>query len=295
MVRLPRHSLPSNTTGLGSNVSLRILIGVFSRAAIGRSFVRQSWGSQLHPSVERLWFIVALPSDTNHTQAAHRTVRAEAATHGDMLLLHGHREAYGSLPHKVLAFYAAATASSLRVRHLLKTDDDVWLSMATVRCILPLLPLTGAYAGYVYRGIQPERRRTSKYSDDIFSQRHAIPSTSSPSEREDGQLAYPPYVDGIGELLSADVAACIVARLHAYDLPSTLADVVTGHAARQLCSVAPCAGHRGGGCLPLPSARERLAWPALPDGEQAIFVRHTDRTVVTEQYRSRLRFRMLMN
>ena len=265
--------------------SCTILFGVFSHRLSRRSFVRQSWGRDIYNSDARfkLWFIVGSPQ--NSSVAA--KVWEERASHRDLLILHGHIEAYSSLPAKSPTFYTAAIHSRLDFRFLFKTDDDVFVSLPAVRQVLPVLPTWKAYVGYVYAGIAPERKPTSKYSDPLFSWHHAIGSVGIPNAS--ATLRYPPYVDGIAELMSRDVAECISSHVAEFEIPSTLADVVTGYAARSLCGVQPCAGFSGG-CLALSPGAQRDAWPLLPDGEEVVLVRHADRSIIVERYRGRLRF-----
>ena len=288
-MRLPRYSLPPSNDTASANLS--ILVGAFSHRPHLRSLARQSWGAALMRPHEVLWFIVSVG---NQSTADRGAVRREAVAHGDMLLVHGRAEAYWSLPYTSLTFYAAA-ARSVSCRLVLKTDDDVYVSVPTLRRLLPLILPTGIYAGYVYGRIRPTRDAQSKYADGIFAPQHAarLPHATQRTAAGESDLMYPPFVDGIGELLSFDVVRCIASRLAQYEVPSTLADVVTGHAASTLCGVQPCGG-RTGGCLPLP-ASERAAWPLLPSGEFTLFVRHTDKAIVVEPYRGRLRFKLVPN
>ena len=271
-----------------------LLVGVFSSKVVGRSFVRQTWGAdrELDAFGACLWFIVGLaPNATESTRQLH----AEQAAHGDLLLIHGHSENYGSLPTKVLSFYRAASQDGpANITHLLKTDDDVYISLPTVRRLLPLLGRRHVYAGYMYGGIAP--LRDGKYRDHIYQRRHMVHAAAARGNHTAATtpVKYPPFVDGIAELMSLDVAKCIGERLPSYSIPSTLADVVTGHAALDLCRVHPCAG-RTQGCLILPT--DAVAdWPALPVGEQVLVARHADRSVVLDRYRGRiLRFMLQPN
>ena len=162
-MRLPlRYSLPLSNDTASANLS--ILVGAFSHRPHLRSFARQSWGAALMRPHEVLWFIVSVG---NQSTADRGAVRREAAAHGDMLLVHGRAEAYWSLPYKSLTFYAAA-ARSVSCRLVLKTDDDVYVSVPTLRRLLPLILPTGIYAGYVYGRIRPTRDAQSKYADGVL-------------------------------------------------------------------------------------------------------------------------------
>lgn len=279
------------------NASCTLLVGVFSAKVAGRAYVRQTWGRDVADDI-CLWFIVGKTAAASNVSSA--ALMDEYAAHGDILLLHGHSESYGSLPWKSLSFYAAAVRSSLRsLTHLLKTDDDVFVNLPAVRRVLPLLERQQCYVGYVYGGIEPDRNRQGKYRDHVYERRHMAQaahgggSGSSSTGTNDTVIRYPPFVDGIGELMSVDVASCIARQLPTYEVPSTLADVVTGHAASALCSVLPCSGRRSG-CLLLPG-HLHAAWPLLPEGEQTLFVRHSDRSIVLDRYRGRLRFLLRSN
>lgn len=277
-----------------------LLIGVFSARLTGRSFVRQTWGasSNLDAFGACLWFIVGVAP--NASESTEKLLQAEQSAMSDLLFVHSHSESYAALPTKALSFYDAASRSGLaNLTHLLKTDDDVYVSLPTVRRILPLLGPRRVYAGYVYGGIMP--RKDGKYRDHIYQRRHMVHASATrgnQSETETGTPApikYPPFVDGIAEFMSLDVARCIAQQLASYSIPSTLADVVTGHASLALCNVHPCAG-RASACIVLPSDAGAADWPTLPVGQQILVARHADRSIVIDRYRGRgLRFMLQQN
>ena len=150
----------------------------------------------------------------------------------------------------------------------------------------------GWYAGVVYNAIRPDIRPKSKYYDAAFSNvtgEEIYPR--APPHSQARRLAHPAahparpaaathvlscasgYVDGIAEFLSSDVASCIAHELHAFTIPSPIADVTTGAAVRR-CRAAPTRRLS----LPLSPAAAGLLVPE----ETLLIARHCDRSVVLE-------------
>ena len=283
-----------------------LLVGLFSTWPASRAFVRQSWARALASDI-RLWFLASVPSTGSPD------IWLERRRHADLLLFDEMREAYSlagvysSLPLKSLTLYDAATRHA-SFAFLLKTDDDVYVNLPGVRAVLALAPRERCYAGYVYRNIHPDRRHWSKYRDRVWranatsgmvhlarmvqrarngsaADRASVAAWDSALSNE-AEPPYADYADGIGELLSSDVAGCISRLLPTYVVPSPIADVVTGHAVRQ-CRV------RARSQLPATQAQLGL-WNATLREEQLIFVWHAGRSIAVEPFRrNRIRFVLL--
>jgi len=280
-----------------------VLVGLFSGGCPGRSFVRQSWARVLRPDEFRLWFLASVPPSP-----APSDVWQERAKHGDLLLFDALREAYSaagiysSLPLKSLTFYWAA-AHHASFAYLLKTDDDVFVNLPGVRSILALAPRRRAYMGYMYRNIRPDRRWKSKYRDRVWrtnmtagmvelARSYERARNGSAHDKAlvaalstDEEPPYPDYADGVGELLSSDVAQCIARLLPWYTIPSPIADVVTGHAV-SLCRVRARSW--------LTATREQLSlWNETLPQEEMLFAWHPGRSIAVapwRQRRNRVRF-----
>eukprot|EP00939_MAST-03C_sp_MAST-3C-sp1_P000359 g359.t1 len=147
---------------------------------------------------------------------------AEAAAHGDMILLPDHAETYHGIAAKVEALFrvvAVATSTSDRLfRYVLKTDDDAFVRVTPVIERLEDAPDTLLFMGIPMHGQPVVRNEKNK--------RYYV----SPAEFKPDKFS--PYVSGGGVFLSRDLALHATQRARARNKrgtgPFRFEDVNTG-------------------------------------------------------------------
>lgn len=135
----------------------------------------------------------------------------ESFKHGD-ILQENFQDSYINLTVKIQMGMKWVSMYCPQAEYILKTDDDVFVSLSNIVQLLEKAPRKNYYTGYVYTGTKPLREK--KYKWYI-------------SEEQYPRSIFPPYCCGIGYILSGDLAPKIFTQ--SLTIPYIyLEDVFTG-------------------------------------------------------------------
>ncbi|KAH8927541.1 glycosyltransferase family 31 protein, partial [Atractiella rhizophila] len=200
---LPHRAAAAATESL--SVILLVVSSWLSRSVESRNKFRNS-SLKLRPSSSSIRlthrFVIGLPPTPYAEASLGKTIEAEAAKYGDMLLIPS-GDRYDQLSEKVYASFGWANGLEEGFDYLIKTDDDVFLRLDTVLDELEGLGRRRRYwKGLAYHEMPPIRDASNKNA--IFDYELGL---------------FPPYTAGAMYILSRLV---FILSLHTHDNLSNL-------------------------------------------------------------------------
>ena len=223
------YRVPAALSSLSPGSADLLPIGVLSGYRSKRNQVRATWGKA---SGSAVFFLVARKEG--------QWPLAEFDEFQDMILLdlpEVYSQLESVLPTKVQAWFHAAHTFLPDAPHVMKTDDDSFIDVASLRRQLRLL--APAYWGHVFP--------SSKVARDARKNKWALPKSMFRPK------VFPPYCTGAGYVLSNTALGCMLQRVEDLNY-IVLEDVATGILAQQ-CGVEPI---DSGGVIWVGTAKRKL-------------------------------------
>ena len=171
-----------------------LLIFIFSAPSnfIVRDVIRNTWGKVCHDPLQSTTCLFVIGLSRNTT--TNRQIQSENALYSDILQI-GFKDSYSNLTYKTISFLKWANSNCNGVRHVMKTDDDMYVNTELIPLMLKAAPTKQFFGGYCWGQSKPNRDSFSKWYVSLRSFK---------------RNQFPPMCSGTGYVMSMDVATSIV-------------------------------------------------------------------------------------
>ena len=170
-----------------------------------RMLQRDTWIKDLESDFIHLYLCANVDHLIWASEGEQQSFITEFETFGDIIVFQGLEEGYRQISKKVIAgiqyamnLQQASTGEMVSPDYIIKTDDDMYLSISNIEDMLATSPADQFYFGHLKLNQFPDRNEWSKFyvSSDLY------PSMDP----------YPPFAGGGLYILSNDVAAKVSER-----------------------------------------------------------------------------------
>ena len=171
-----------------------LLIFIFSAPLnfIVRDVIRNTWGKVCHDPLQSTTCLFVIGLSRNTT--TNRQIQIENALYSDILQI-GFKDSYSNLTYKTISSLKWANSNCNGVKHVMKTDDDMYVNTELIPLMLEAAPTKHFFGGHCWGPSRPNRDSFSKWYVSLTSFRRD---------------KFPPMCSGTGYVMSMDVATSIV-------------------------------------------------------------------------------------
>ncbi|XP_052802570.1 beta-1,3-galactosyltransferase 1-like [Mya arenaria] len=175
------------------NVTLLVFIVSASQNVLAREAIRSTWGTACSNSHRDAKCVFVVGRSRN--ESLNRYIWKESDVYRDILIVSSY-DAYSNLTYKtMLALQWSTMNCNGKIKFVMKTDDDMFVSVTSLTAYLNNAPKQSIFIGKCWGPAMPNRNKNSKWYVSLKQYNHTH---------------YPVFCSGTGYVLSYDVAVSVV-------------------------------------------------------------------------------------